>query len=161
VTVTQEKTKIGGILETQNVSMFSILSAPNQPGIAGRVLSFLGDHNVSVEFITESNNLEDTADIAFCYRRQFEQKVNEIASDLIASVGARSSRKSRDIAIIGVYGPHFKEKPQIAGRFCSALGQAHINILGISSSISSVSCIIKAGDLDKAREAVLAVFALP
>ncbi len=153
--------KIGGILETNHLSMFSVLSAPHQPGIAGKILSFLGDHEVSVEFLTLSSNLEDTADVVCCFRDQYNEKVRALSTELQETVGARGVRWRHAISVVGIYGPHFKEKPYIAGRFCSALGQYHINIIGISSSISSVSCIIDTSEVERAKEAILQVFELP
>ena len=66
-----------------------------------------------------------------------------------------------DVAIIGIYGPHFREKPSIAGRMCSALGRRKVDILGISTSFSSVSCVINNNKTEEAKEAILSAFDLP
>ena len=64
------------------------------------------------------------------------------------------------VSILGVYGPHFREKPGIAAVFCSLLGEAGVNILGISSSISTISCIIDVRDFEKAKSLLLTEFEL-
>ena len=66
-----------------------------------------------------------------------------------------------NISTVTVYGPHFREKPAISGEMCSALGHANVNILGISTSISSVCCLIKEEDFDTAYHSLLEVFELP
>ncbi len=66
-----------------------------------------------------------------------------------------------NISSLTVYGPHFREKPAISGEMCSALGEAEVNILGISTSISSICCLIKDEDFDSAYDALLSVFDLP
>ena len=66
-----------------------------------------------------------------------------------------------NISSLTVYGPHFREKPAISGEMCSTLGKTNVNILGISTSISSICCLIKDEDFDRAYDALLKVFQLP
>ncbi len=155
------KIKIGGIIENHDLVLVSILSAPNQPGIAGRVLSFLGQNHVNIEFITESWNREGTADITFCFQSGFKKIVQSIIEGLRNVVQAKGDRWLEDVGIICIYGPHFREKPLIAGQTCATLGQAEINILGISTSISSVSLIIDEKEMDVAKTALEDAFELP
>lgn len=156
-----EKIKIGGILETKDLQMVSILSAPNQPGVAGKVLTVLGKNNVNIEFITESENLEGTADITFCFKSQDKEKVRQLLAGMRGIVRARGDKWYDNIAILVVYGPHFREKPAISGRMCEQLGKYNINILGISTSISSISCVISQEDYEPAMNALLEAFELP
>jgi len=155
------KLKIGGILESTDLIMVSILSAPNQPGVAGKVLTCLGKNQINVEFITESENLEGTADITICFQSQYRDKVRKLLNEMRGIVRARGDKWQDDIAILVVYGPHFKEKPAIAGKTCEQLGKYAINILGISTSISSISCVISRNKLEEAKSALLEAFDLP
>jgi len=156
-----EKIKIGGILETTGLTMVSILSAPNQPGVAGKVLMVLGKNNINIEFITESENLEGTADITFCFKSADRAKVRQLLAGMRGIVRARGDKWYDNIAILVVYGPHFREKPTISGKMCEQLGKYNINIIGISTSISSISCIVREEDLDRAKDALLEAFELP
>lgn len=156
-----EKIKIGGILETIRLTMVSILSAPNQPGVAGKVLMVLGKNQINIEFITESENLEGTADITFCFASTQRAKVRQLLEGMRGIVRARGDKWYDNIAILVVYGPHFREKPTIAGKMCEQLGKYDINILGISTSISSISCVIREEDLENAKIALLEAFDLP
>ncbi|MCD6205502.1 MAG: ACT domain-containing protein [Candidatus Marinimicrobia bacterium] len=156
-----EKIKIGGILETRNLVMISILSAPNQPGVAGKVLTVLGKNNINIEFITESENLEGTADITFCIKSSDKDKVRYLLSGMRGIVRARGDKWYEHVMILVVYGPHFREKPTISGKMCEQLGKYNINILGISTSISSISCIINESDYDNAMKSLLEAFELP
>ena len=56
----------------------------------------------------------------------------------------------REVGIVSIFGPHFGDRPGIAGTMFSALASAGINILAISTSISSLSCVLDAGDMDDA-----------
>jgi aspartokinase len=70
-------------------------------------------------------------------------------------------KRVEQVSVIGIYGPHFREKPRLAAYFCQTLGKAGINILGLSSSISSISAVIVNDQLELARDALLKVFELP
>jgi aspartokinase len=141
--------------------MVSIHSAPNQPGIAGKVLGLLGKNGINIEFITESCNIEGCADISFCFKSYHKEKVKQLLAELRRSVKFHGEKWFEEVAMIGIYGPHFREKPFIAGLLCSALGEGEVNILGISTSISTVSCIIDNDKIDEAKEAILTKFELP
>jgi aspartokinase len=66
-----------------------------------------------------------------------------------------------NVSVIGIYGPHFREKPILPAKFCRILGKAEINIMAISSSISSISSVINSNQLKKAKKALLKEFQLP
>ena len=153
--------KIGGIIENRDLILISIHSAPNQPGVAGKVLNLLGDNGINVEFITESCNIENCADISFCIKREYQEEVKKLYDKLKELVKAQGERWIKNIGIVGIFGPHFREKPCIAGQMCSAFGDAGINILGISTSISTVSCVINDCNVVKAKKAIQSRFLLP
>ena len=66
-----------------------------------------------------------------------------------------------NVAIISIFGPDFRERPGIASTMFSALGAKQINILAISTSISTLSCVIDADCLDEAVVAMRETFDLP
>jgi aspartokinase len=63
--------------------------------------------------------------------------------------------------MVSIFGPHFAERPGIAGTMFSALASASINILAISTSISSLCCIIEETDMEPAVEVLREAFELP
>jgi aspartokinase len=63
--------------------------------------------------------------------------------------------------MVSVFGPHFGELPGVAGVMFSALAKADINILAISTSISSLSCIIDSDRSDEAIQALQEAFDRP
>jgi len=156
-----DRIPIGGIIESRDLVMVAVHSAPNQPGVAGKVLNLMGENGVNVEFITESSNIENCADISFCFKSSQKLKVEAFFQKLRSLVKAQGEKWIDDVGIVSIYGPHFREKPAIAGKMCSALGAADINILGISTSISTVSCVVKNDKIPAAKEAILTQFKLP
>jgi len=152
--------KIGGIVEQVNLTLYSITSLKDIPGAAGKILRSFANEKINLQFITEGSLHKEYAFISFCVDAEDGQRVD----DMLRSQGEFQShmiRKREYVCILGVYGPHFREKPGIAALFCSTLGEAGINILGISSSISTISCVIDLRDLEKAKEVTLTKFELP
>ena len=76
-------------------------------------------------------------------------------------MGAQEVVYKGEVGLVTVFGPHFGERAGIAGTMFSALGSVGINILAISTSISSLSCIIDMGDMDRAVQALEEAFELP
>jgi len=155
------KILVGGILQSKNYTMLKVVGLPNKPGFAGRILTMLGRANINLHFIAEGEDAQGFANMTICI---YPNEANE-AVDIIKSQKNGDKKQSVEeipnISSLTVYGPHFREKPAISGEMCSAFGKADINILGISTSISSICCLIKDEDFDRAYEALLSVFQLP
>ena len=66
-----------------------------------------------------------------------------------------------DVALVSVFGPDFRERPGIAGQAFKAMASQHINILAVSTSISTISCVIQDSLYDAAIEGLHNVFDLP
>jgi aspartokinase len=152
--------KIGGLVEQRNLALYSITSLKDQPGAAAAVLKLFVKEKVNLEYITEAMSNENIAMIAFCVNQDVTKRVDKILKNEVEK-NSHSIKKQEYVAVIGVYGPHFREKPGIAAQFANILGEAKINILGISSSISTISCILDVRDFENAKKALLDFFELP
>ncbi|HGY54231.1 MAG TPA: ACT domain-containing protein [Caldithrix abyssi] len=152
--------KIGGLVEQKNLTLYSITSLKDQPGAAASVLRLFAKAKINLEYITEAMAQDGTAVLAFCINAEDMKQADEIIKNEIEDQ-SHSIKKQEYVGIIGIYGPHFREKPAIAATFCNILGDNGINILGISSSISTISCVIDVRDFDRAKDAVLEIFELP
>jgi aspartate kinase len=69
-------------------------------------------------------------------------------------VGAQAIVSQPEVALISVFGPDFRERPAVAAGVFEALANVGINILAISTSISTVSCLI---DKKRVEDAMLAL----
>jgi aspartokinase len=153
--------KIGGLVENGDLTMYRITSIEDRPGAAAEILKLFAEEKVRLQYITESSAPEDTAVMTLCVNAKEGQRIDhlfEMNDQLIKQI--KISRVA-DVSVIGIYGPHFKEKPVLPAKFCKILGKADINILAISSSISSISCVIHSDCIKKAKKALLKEFQLP
>jgi len=153
--------KIGGLVENTRLVLYRITALSDRPGAAGAALRIFAQYKINLEYITESSTDEGKAVLAFCISEKDEERVDQILSENAEFAQTLRIQKTDNISMIGIYGPHFREKPAIAAKFCLLIGKAGVNILGISSSISSICCVVDTDNLETARKSVLSEFELP
>lgn len=155
------KILIGGILQARKYTMLKIVGLQNKPGFAGKILTKLGRANINLHFITQGVDAHGLATMTVCIDPKNSKEAVEIIKSKIIGDNKHSVEEIPNISSLTVYGPHFREKPAISGEMCSTLGDVGVNILGISTSISSICCLIKDEDFNLAYDALLSVFDLP
>ena len=156
-----KKIKIGGIIQKRNLAKIGVMSIPDRPGVAGAIFSALGERGISVPFIVHNIDLNDLDNIVICVAQEDLTAALEVLNTVRETVGAKEIVYGREVGIVSMFGPHFGERSGIAGVMFSALASAGINILAISTSISSMSCLVDASDMDEAVQALEKAFELP
>jgi aspartate kinase len=155
------KIKIGGIIQNRDLAKIGIMSVPDRPGVAGAIFGALGKGGVNCPFIVHTIDLNDLDNIVVCVaRNDLKTALRELGS-VKDVVGAKEVVYDREVGMISIFGPHFGQRAGIAGRMFSVLASADINLLAISTSISSLSCIVDLEDMDEAVRALEHAFALP
>ena len=157
----EEKIKIGGIIQKRNLAKIGVMSIPDRPGVAGAIFSALGAKGINIPFIVHTIDLHDLDNIVICVAREHLKPALEVLGTVRETVGAEEIAYDGEVGIVSMFGPHFGERPGIAGVMFSALASAGINILAISTSISSTSCLLDADDMDEAIQALEEAFELP
>ncbi len=160
------KTKIGGILHVRGLLLFGLVAGPDRPGLAAGIFCALGEAHVNVQFIVQSVDPDNVAHMQFCADASDEGRVREVLAGTIGRLGAapRGSARTgavRRVALLSVFGPDFRERPGIAGEAFGALAAAGINILAVSTSISTISCVVDEAVCEEALRTLHGTFALP
>lgn len=155
------KIKIGGVLKNTELSMIGVMCIPGCPGTAGRITQSLNSAGINIQFIVQLRDVDGDDHVVFCIAESEADRALELLEAVKQGIGAQALVQSTQVAIISIFGPDFRERPGIAGAMFSTLGAHCINILAISTSISTLSCVIAAEDLDAAAIAVSEAFALP
>ena len=153
--------KIGGIMQSTDLGMIGVMSTPDRPGVASAVMDALGQNSVNVEFIVQCIDIHDNDHVVFCIAQEDLGKAKDILEGVKSDLGAEQVIQRENVAVLSIFGPDFRERPGIAGTMFSALGSRDINILAISTSISTLSCVIDADRLQEAVTAMRETFDLP
>ena len=156
-----DKIRIGGIMQNAHLALLSVTAVPDRPGIAAAILSGLGDRKVNVQFIVQCIDQSQRDQVALCVDRDDIDTALEIVNQIAPEIEAGKVISQPEAAIVSIFGPDFRERPGIAGAMFKALADNGINILAISTSISTVSCVIASDDLESALNALRATFDLP
>lgn len=153
-----DKAKIGGVIRYTDVALVGMMAVPDRPGIAAAVFQTLGKRGINVLFIAQSVDLENRTHIVFCVASKNVSLALALLGPLKERFGGKAVTHNPRVAIVSVFGPDFKERPGIAGMMCTALAEAGVNILSISTSMSSVSCVVERDRLDDTMEALKGAF---
>jgi aspartate kinase len=157
----KQRIKIGGIIQYRNLAKIGVMSIPDRPGVAGAIFSALGAKGINIPFIVHTIDLHDLDNIVICVAREDLSAALEVLDTVKETVGAEEILYDGEVGIVSMFGPHFGERPGIAGVMFSAMASAGINILAISTSISSTSCLLDADDMDDAVQVLEQTFELP
>ena len=156
-----EKIKVGGVIQNDQLASISVLAMKDRPGIAAAVLDALGERNLNVQFVVQVIDHEEHDQMVLCVDRADLPDCLAALNGLLPNVQPAAVVPRQDVASIAIFGPDFRERPGIAGRMFRALAARSINILAISTSISTVNCIIELPDLKEAYAAICEQFDLP
>jgi len=156
-----EKVKIGGVIQNANLAKIGVMGIPDRPGVAGAILSALGRKGINVEFIVQCIDLNNHDHVVFCVAQGDLEAALSILEEIRPRLGAKEVVHQPEAGIVSIFGPDFRERPGIAGTMFSALASVGINILAISTSISTVSCVINARRLSEAVRVLEETFGMP
>ena len=155
------RVKAGGIIRNERLAKIGVMSAPDRCGLACDVLRALGGKGVNVEFIVQCTDLKRTSHIVLCVKDDDLDTALAALGPVRSTVKAEDVVSQRGVALVSVFGPDFRERPAIAAEVFDALASAGINIMAISTSISTVSCLIEGSRVDDAVVALREHFDLP
>lgn len=156
-----DKIKVGGVIQNDQLASISVLAVKDRPGIAAAVLDALGQRGLNVQFVVQVIDHEDHDQMVLCVDRSDLAACLEAIETLRPELQPAAVTARSDVASVAVFGPDFRERPGIAGRMFRALAEQDINILAISTSISTVNCIIDLARLKDAYEALCNHFDVP
>lgn len=156
-----EKIRIGGIMQNAHLSLVNITAVPDRPGIAAAILGELGKRGINVQFIVQCIDQNKQDQVSLCIDRDDLQAALEAVNRVAPNLDAGQVIPYPEVAIVSIFGPDFRERPGIAGTMFDALANEGINIMAISTSISTVSCVIESDDLETGLDSLRLTFDLP
>jgi aspartokinase len=156
-----EKIKVGGVIQNDQLASVSVLAVKDRPGIAAAVLDTLGQRGLNTQFVVQVIDHEDHDQMVLCVDRGDLPACLAAIEALRLELHPAAVTSQAEVASIAVFGPDFRERPGIAGQMFRALAGRGINILAISTSISTVNCIIDLARLKDAYTAICEQFDVP
>ena len=157
----QRRVKVGGIMKFRDLCLVGVMAAPDRPGLAAAIFEALGEAGLNTQFIVQSIDLNSDSHVQFCVSCEDRVAVMALLRPIGERLGAKKVTEAWPVAMLSVFGPDFRERPGIAGSAFGGLGRQGVNILAVSTSISTITCVVEQRDFDSAVEGLESVFALP
>ncbi len=142
VTKDMEKTQISGIAKDKNVARLALLGVADEPGIAYRVFSLLGQRGINVDIILQSFGRDESQDISFTVKRSDAEQAVALLEEHRDELGFRSIDVNTAVAKISIVGAGMVDNAGVAAKMFGALYDANINIHMISTSEIKISVLI-------------------
>ncbi len=155
------KILIGGIIKWADLALIQVMGLPTMARGVAAMMDALGKRGISVQIIVQCCDSSGCNNVALTVTRQDLEQSSRIVEAVVAKMGTTTVRSLPHVAMIAAYGPHFRDRPAIAGTMFSALAEAGLDILAITTSISTVACVIPAEELDRAVAILEDTFELP
>ena len=157
----QQRVEAGGLIYKDHIGSVGLICIPTRSGIGGEYFSRLADSGIHVELIVHVFDGQQCDHIMVCVDRDDLEATLEITQKVHEIVGGRHIIHNDQVALVSISSLDFDESQVIAGHMFKTLGDNNINIEGISTSVSSVTCMIHADDLDQALTVLRQAFILP
>lgn len=145
------KIAVGGITRTDDLVLIRILGASAGRDFTGRALTALGNQNINVTCVTSFMDKDGLNNMCFAVGAESLDQTLGILQSLEDHIQARSIEYQSRCSAVSIYGPHFAQRPAIAGRVFDIIGEAGVEVLMISTSFATVSFVTNE------EQAVLAV----
>ena len=159
--MTHDKLQAGGLIRNDHLAMIGIMDIPSRPGVGSRLFSALSDLRINVELIVHLIDLEEKDHVILCVDRNDLGEALAVTERIREEVGGKAVTSDPDVASVNLFGLDFREQRGVASRMCNTLGDCNINIRAISTSLSTITCVIEAHRLDDAVSALREAFTLP
>jgi aspartate kinase len=136
------------------ISKLLIRGLPDRAGIAAEIFGAVGTRGFNVEMVVTIGGTKDTADICLAVSQGEQEAVQQALNEIKDEMGAVEVTTDSSVALVSVIGPNLSKVPGVAGRMFKALSAKGINIDVISTSLSSVTCMISIGRTEEAVAAL-------
>lgn len=155
-----EQAIISGVTHDTSEAKVTVTRVPDRPGIAAALFRALADRHVNVDMIVQNTSVQGTTDISFTVPKDDLQTALDTANSLIPEIGAGDVSADTDVARVSIIGAGMKTNPGIAATMFETMAKEGVNIEMISTSAIRLSCVVRAGDVERAVQALHQVFEL-
>ncbi len=152
----QEKViRIYDIVQQSDLDLWSLTVAQSDLGDLGAALITLGQSEIRMPFVIALPSLENRLSFSFCLPQGQEAQIREVFS---SHLGNTELTRHSQVAALYIHGPHFGDRYGIAHALVRALASKGVSLLALGCTVSSLSVIVSAQNLDAAVQALEPTF---
>jgi aspartate kinase len=149
---TMERPLVTAVTHSTSEARITLTSIPNQPGIAGRVVTALADANVNVDMIIQNEPRSEgaRADMSFTVPREDAELAREALVTLGRDIDIGDVQLDPRMGKVSLVGAGMKSHPGVAADMFDAFAAESVNIEMISTSSIRISVVVRAADAQRA-----------
>ena len=155
-----EQPIISAVIHDASEAKVTVTRVSDLPGVAGALFRSLADRNVNVDMIVQNSALDGTTDISFTVPRADLGTAVDVCKAHVGELGAGDVLTDSDIAKVSLIGAGMKSNPGVAATMFEVLAKEQVNIEMISTSPIRISCVVRAGRVEDAVQALHGAFGL-
>ncbi len=138
-----EQVVVRAVTHDRNDARITLMSVPDQPGIAAKVFNKLAEAEIMVDMIVQNASRDrDRTDLTFTVPKANMPEAVRITEALRGELGASELKAERSISKVSVVGVGMRSHSGVAAKMFATLAQAGINIQMIATSEIKVSVVI-------------------
>jgi aspartate kinase len=145
---------VRGIAHDTDVTRFTVVAIPDQPGVAAKIFHAPAEANINVDVIVQNVSSEGHADISFTVADADFEKAKHAIDPVVTELRAKDLLVDQTLAKVSIVGSGMRSNPGYADKMFQALANEGINILSITTSEIRITCLI---ERDKVKQAVRAL----
>ncbi len=149
-----EQVAVRGIAHQKSVTKISLVGVPDQPGIASKIFTKIGENDVNILLIVQAEQHGGRNDISFLVSSDAFLRISPLLDDLVKHVGGERCVVDENVATVSLVGEGVHREPRVAARMFTALADEKINIDLISTSNLMLTCVVPE---DRVEDAVRAL----
>jgi len=160
--LTMERPLVTAVTHSTSEARITLTGLPDEPGIAGRVLTALAAANINVDMIIQNEPESEghRADMSFTVPRDDIEAAREALDVLDAELGFSGIQTDSRMGKVSVVGAGMKSHPGVAAKTFTVLGDAGVNIEMISTSPIKISCVVREEHVEMAVKRLHTAFEL-
>lgn len=151
---------VTGVALDREHARINLFDVPDEPGVAARIFSALGDAGIAVDMIIQGVPGQPTSQqMSFTINQDVISEALDAVRPVLEAMGAHAQADT-DIAKLSIVGIAVGSTPGIAGKMFDALASVGANIEMVATSEVRVSAVLRADKAEAALKAVHSAFGL-
>ncbi len=155
-----ERPMVTAIVHDTSEAKLTVTRVPDRPGIAARLLRSLAEEHVNVDMIVQNVSIDGTTDISFTVPKADLAVALAAAQSHAGELEAAEVLADSDIATVSLIGAGMKTHPGVTATMFETLAAEGVNIEMISTSPIRISCVVRAGVVERAVQSLHTAFGL-
>jgi aspartate kinase len=155
-----EQPIVSGIAFTRDEAKINVQGIPDDPGVASRILSPVGEANIEVDVIVQNVAADNTTDLTFTVNRNDTEKAKSVVETVCREIGAKNIVTDNSVAKVSIVGVGMRSHAGVAATMFKTLAEENINIQMITTSEIKISVIIDERYLELAVRSLHSAFGL-